>query len=37
MLILLTDGVKYPIRASKVDGYRPKSYCVQDWPAGGKS
>ena len=22
MLILLTDGVKYPIRASKVDGFR---------------
>ena len=22
------DGVKYPIRASKVDGFRTKSYCV---------
>ena len=36
MLILLTEGVKYPIRASKVDGFCTKSYCVQDWLAGGE-
>ena len=30
-LILLTDGARYPIRASKVDGFRTKSYCVYSY------
>jgi pullulanase/glycogen debranching enzyme len=26
--ILLTDGVKYPVRASRVDGFRTMSHFV---------
>jgi hypothetical protein len=29
--ILLTDGVKYPVRASRVDGFRTMSHCVYEW------